>query len=110
MTAKKYFPIALFIGLQAAVLQAIDQAICAGIVPLFAGGGWISFQAWAVYFMGGCTVKNGVRAMIGYVIGMVASIALSSVAARLGALAFGPCPWCCWYWFLSSCISILPQR
>lgn len=52
MTAKKYFPIALFIGLQAAVLQAIDQAICAGIVPLFAGGGWISFQAWAVYFMG----------------------------------------------------------
>ena len=35
MTAKKYFPIALFIGLQAAVLQAIDQAICAGIVPPF---------------------------------------------------------------------------
>lgn len=49
MTAKKYFPIALFIGLQAAVLQAIDQAICAGIVPLFAGGGWISFQ------LGPCT-------------------------------------------------------
>ena len=92
MTAKKYFPIALFIGLQAAVLQAIDQAICAGIVPLFAGGGWISFQAWAVYFMGGCTVKNGVRAMIGYVIGMVASIAIIFCGGQLGALGFWAMP------------------
>ena len=92
MTAKKYFPIALFIGLQAAVLQAIDQAICAGIVPLFAGGGWISFQAWAVYFMGGCTVKNGVRAMIGYVIGMVVSIAIIFCGGQLGALGFWAMP------------------
>ena len=76
MTAKKYFPIALFIGLQAAVLQAIDQSICASIAPLLAGGGWISFQAWAVYFMGGGTIKGGIRALIGYVIGMVASIAI----------------------------------
>lgn len=59
MTAKKYFPIALFIGVQAAVLQAIDQLICAGVSPLVAGGGWISFQAWAMYFLGGCTIKGG---------------------------------------------------
>ena len=45
MTAKKYLPIALFIGLQACVLQALDQTICAFIPPLAAGGGWISFQA-----------------------------------------------------------------
>ncbi len=92
MTAKKYLPIALFIGLQAAVLQAIDQSICAGIVPLAAGGGWISFQAWAVYFMGGGTIKNGVRALISYVLGMIASIAIIFGGGQLGSLGFWAMP------------------
>lgn len=92
MTAKKYFPIALFIGLQAAVLQAIDQSICASIAPLLAGGGWISFQAWAMYFLGGCTVKGGIRALIGYVIGMVASIAIMVGGGMLGGLGFWAMP------------------
>ena len=92
MTAKKYFPIALFIGIQAAVLQAIDQAICAGIVPLLAGGGWVSFQAWAVYFMGGGTIKNDIRALIGYVIGMAASIAILFCGGQLGSLGFWAMP------------------
>ncbi len=92
MTAKKYLPIALFIGLQAAVLQAIDQSICASIAPLAAGGGWISFQAWAMYFLGGCTPKGGARALIGYVIGMVASIAIIFCGGQLGALGFWAMP------------------
>jgi hypothetical protein len=92
MTAKKYLPIAIFIGLQAAVLQAIDQSICAGIAPLAAGGGWISFQAWAVYFLGGCTPKGGARALIGYVIGMIASIAIMYGGGQLGALGFWAMP------------------
>lgn len=92
MTAKKYLPIALFIGLQAAVLQAIDQTICSGIAPLAAGGGWISFQAWAMYFLAGCTPKGGLRAFIGYVIGMAASIAIMVGGGQLGALGFWAMP------------------
>lgn len=92
MTAKKYLPIALFIGLQAAVLQAIDQTICSAIAPLAAGGGWIAFQAWAMYFLGGCTPKGGLRALIGYVIGMIASIAIMVGGGQLGALGFWAMP------------------
>ena len=92
MTAKKYLPIALFIGLQAAVLQAMDQAICASIAPLAAGGGWISFQAWAMYFLAGCTPKGGLRALIGYVIGMAASVAIMMGGGALGALGFWAMP------------------
>ncbi len=92
MTAKKYLPIALFIGLQAAVLQAIDQTICAGIIPLAAGGGWVSFQAWAVYFLAGGTPKNGLRALIGYVLGMAASIAILFCGGQLGSLGFWAMP------------------
>ena len=88
MNAKKYLPIALFIGLQAAALQALDQAVCSNIPPLAAGGGWISFQAWAMYFLGGCTPKGGLRALIGYAIGMAASIAIMVGGGALGALGF----------------------
>lgn len=92
MNAKKYFPIALFIGVQAAVLQAIDQSICAYLVPLAAGGGWIAFQAWAMYFLGGCTPKGGLRAFIGYLLGMVASIAIIFCGGQLGSLGFWAMP------------------
>lgn len=92
MNAKKYLPIALFIGLQAAVLQAIDQAVCGSIVPLVAGGGWISFQSWAMYFLAGCTPKGGLRALIGYIIGMIASIAIMTGGGMLGALGFWAMP------------------
>ncbi len=92
MNAKKYLPIALFIGLQACVLQAIDQSICSSIPPLAAGGGWISFQAWAMYFLGGCTPKGGARALIGYVLGMIASIAIMVGGGALGALGFWAMP------------------
>ena len=92
MNAKKYFPIALFIGIQAAVLQALDQTICASIVPMAAGGGWISFQAWAMYFLGGCTPKGGLRAFIGYMLGMLASIAIIFCGGQLGALGFWAMP------------------
>lgn len=89
MTLKKYFPIALFIGAQAAILQCIDQAICASIFPLVAGGGWIAFQSWAMYFLAGCTPKGGIRALIGYVLGMVASIAIMVGGGQFGSMGLG---------------------
>lgn len=92
MNAKKYLPIALFIGFQAAVLQALDQTVCGSIAPLVAGGGWISFQSWAMYFLAGCTLKGGLRALIGYLIGMAASIAIMTGGGMLGALGFWAMP------------------
>ena len=37
---------------------------------------WIAFQAWAVYFVVGCTAMNGLKAWIGYLTGILASIAI----------------------------------
>ena len=37
---------------------------------------WIAFQAWAVYFLAGCTLKGGFKAFIGYATGIAASIAI----------------------------------
>lgn len=85
MTLKKYLPIAIFIGIQACVIQMIDQILLGFVAPEGNFGfGWISFQAWAVYFMAGCSIKNGVRAFIGYAIGMVASAIIIYFGAKFG--------------------------
>ena len=91
MNASKFFPIALFIGLQAALLQALDQTFCASFV-LIAGGGWISFQSWAMYFVSGCDLKGGARSLVGYIIGMVASIAIMLTGGALSGLGFWATP------------------
>ena len=89
MTAKKYFPIAFFIGAQAFVIQIIDQLLHLSVPPAGNFGfGWIAFQAWAVYFMAGGSIKNGVRAFIGYFIGMIASIVIIGGSGFLSVLGF----------------------
>ena len=35
---------------------------------------WVAFQAWAVYFLAGCTLIGGIKALIGYATGIAASI------------------------------------
>ena len=45
-----------------------------------------------MYFLGGCTPKGGLRALIGYVIGMIASIAIMVGGGQLGALGFWAMP------------------
>lgn len=94
MTAKKYLPIAIFIGVQACLLQALDQVLCGAVHPMGnAGFGWVSFQAWAMYFLAGCTPKGGIRTLIGYLIGMVASILIiSGGGAVSGVLGFWAVP------------------
>ncbi len=93
MTAKKYFPIALFIGVQAFAIQILDQVLHQHVPPAGNGGfGWIGFQAWAVYFMAGGTVKGGVRSFIGYFIGMIASIAILVGGGMVGGLGFFAVP------------------
>lgn len=93
MNAKKYFPIALFIGVQAFAIQIIDQLLGPVVPPAGNGGfGWIAFQSWAVYFLAGGTLKGGARSLIGYVIGMVASIAIIAGSGIVGALGFFATP------------------
>jgi hypothetical protein len=55
----------------------IDNLI-KGFMPVGADKGftYIAFVAWAVYFFSGCTLKGGIRAAIGYVVGITFSIGI----------------------------------
>lgn len=62
MKFSKFIVIPVIIAALAALLQVVDQLI--GSTAYFAGlngFGWLSFQAWALYFLAGCTVKGAVR-------------------------------------------------
>lgn len=89
MKIKKHTAIALFVGCQACVIQIIDQGIH-GILPPDgnAGFSWVSFLAWATYFMAGCTIKDGVRSFIGFVIGIAAAIGIMQLSIPFGILGF----------------------
>ena len=59
--------------------QAAGMVLLNAFVPKLTHGMdmmWIAFQAWAVYFVAGCTPMNGVKAWIGYLTGIIASIAI----------------------------------
>lgn len=93
MNAKKFFPIALFIGCQAFVIQVIDQVLSGFCPPVGnVGFGWIAFQAWAMYFLAGCDIKGGIKTFGGYVVGVVASIAIMVMGGALGSLGFFAMP------------------
>jgi hypothetical protein len=70
------------LALQAAILVLIN-----GVLPKATHGMdmmWIAFQAWAVYFVVGCTPMNGVKAWIGYLTGILASIAIIKLMGMPG--------------------------
>ena len=58
--------------------QALILVLLNAFIPKLAGTDamWIAFQAWAVYFLAGCTLLGGLRAWIGYATGIAASIAI----------------------------------
>ena len=59
-------------------LQAFILVLLNTFIPQLAGTDamWVSFQAWAVYFLAGCTPKGGVKAWIGYATGIAVSIVI----------------------------------
>jgi hypothetical protein len=61
------------LGLQAGILVLLNA-----FIPKIAGmdAMWIAFQAWAVYFVAGCTPIGGLKAWLGYLSGIIASIAI----------------------------------
>lgn len=93
MNIKQFAVIPMMIAVLACILQIVDQTIAAGFFPEGnTGFGWISFQAWAMYFLAGCTLKGGIRSLIGYILGIAASIAIMKLAGVLGGLGFFAAP------------------
>lgn len=75
MTFKKFIWIPFFTGVLAFFLQILDQVMSPALAPFGNYGfAWISFQAWAVYFFAGCTIKGGMKAYINYIVGIFAAI------------------------------------
>lgn len=78
MPFSKFIVFPIFVALQAAILMLVGPYIKIG--PASIGGPalvtWIAFQAWAMYFLGGCTVKMAGKTVIGYACGIIASVAI----------------------------------
>jgi hypothetical protein len=52
---------------------------------------WVAFQAWAMYFLAGCTPKMGLKTLVGYLGGIIASIAIFELGfGAFGGLNGGP--------------------
>jgi len=82
LTHKQLFVVSCGLALQAAILVLIN-----GVLPKATHGMdmmWIAFQAWAVYFVVGCTPLNGLKAWIGYLTGILASIAIIKLMGMPG--------------------------
>lgn len=93
MKSSKFFWFALFVGVQGAVCQIVDNWIVArGILPTGAVGfSWVAFLAWATYFMMGCSVKGGIKAWLCYAVGILVGILIiliGSACSFAGSLAF----------------------
>ena len=76
MSFGKYILIPIFIA-----IQAFAMMLVAPYVKTFGEGAeglvtWVSFQAWAMYFLAGCTIKMGFKTLAGYFGGIVASVAI----------------------------------
>jgi len=79
-----------YTALLAFIIVCIDQVL-RNYVPLGPANGftYIAFIAWAVYFFSGCTWQGGIRAAIGYVIGISFSIGIIKLAEFLGEKGVG---------------------
>ena len=89
MSLKKILVLPLIVAVLAFFIQIIDQLLCPFMKP-FPNNGfcWIAFQAWAVYFLAGGDIKGGIKSIIGYVIGIVASILIFNLSGVFGFLGF----------------------
>ncbi|GHT28282.1 hypothetical protein AGMMS49574_02290 [Bacteroidia bacterium] len=84
---------AAWTALLAFIIVCIDQLIKV-YMPIGSVNGftYIAFVAWAVYFFSGCTLNGGIRALIGYVIGITFSIGIILIAGLFASLPFWSVP------------------
>lgn len=84
MKFSKFIIIPLMVAFLAFTIQIVDQVLGPLVPPAGnIGFGWIAFQAWAMYFLAGCNVQGGIKTFIGYVNGIIASIAILTLGAFL---------------------------
>lgn len=92
MKILKYLGGPLIIATLAFICQIVDQVV-GPMMPIGSTYGWVAFQAWAAYFIAGCTVKGGVKAFAAYIVGMIASIGIIAFGGQLsGSLGFWAFP------------------
>lgn len=75
------------------LIVCIDNLI-KGFMPIGADKGftYIAFVAWAVYFFSGCTGKGGIRAAIGYVVGITFSVGIILLGGLFASTGFFALP------------------
>lgn len=95
MSFKQFIVIPVFIA-----FQAFTMMLIAPFIPLTgvdAGGPglvtWIAFQAWAMYFLGGCNVKMAGKTILGYLGGIIASVAIFELAGVFAGMNSATTPW-----------------
>ncbi len=90
MSFSKFIVIPIMVAVLAFTLQIVDQLL-SPIMPPDGNKGfaWIAFQAWAVYFFAGGTLKGGVKSFLGYVMGILASISIMLLAGKFAGLELG---------------------
>jgi hypothetical protein len=91
---KKFVMIPVMIGILAFSIQVIDQWLSPVMQPSGnVGFSWISFQAWATYFLAGADVKGGIKTFLAYAVGIAGSIAIMLLGGVLApSLAFWAVP------------------
>lgn len=84
MTLSKFFWFALFVGIQGAIAQIIDNLIVgSGVFPVgMIGFSWIAFLAWATYFLMGCNIKGGIKALLCFGVGIIVGITIISLGKQ----------------------------
>ena len=84
---------AAYTALLAFIIVCIDQLL-KQYMPIGADRGftYIAFVAWAVYFFSGCTLKGGIRALIGYAIGISFSVLIILLAGAFSLTGFFAVP------------------
>ena len=93
MDFKRFIVIPVFIGFLAFTFILIDQMI-SPFMPIAGnkGFGWVTFQAWAMYFLAGCTLKGGLRTLFGYAMGILAAILIIKLAGICGVTGYWAVP------------------
>lgn len=96
MSFGKFMMIPLFVAFQAFTMMVIAPFIPGADKALLGGGAlitWIAFQAWAMYFLAGCTPKMAGKTFAGYVGGIIASIAIFELGFKVFGGLNGATPW-----------------
>ncbi len=93
MSFGKFIVIPIFIALQAFAMMVIAPFVPLNGIDASGLLVWVAFQAWAMYFLAGCTPKMGLKTLIGYGGGIVASIAIFELGKLFAGLDAGGTPW-----------------